>query len=73
MLVSVVAVAEVKPDRDVRGHAVDTPDDPGEDLVERHARAKPSFEQPELDRDVPLHGAPIVRDPRERLVEIGEL
>ncbi|MFZ0380616.1 MAG: hypothetical protein WAL38_22505 [Solirubrobacteraceae bacterium] len=46
---------------------------PGEDLVERNTRAKPSFEQPELDRDVPLDGAPVVRDPRERLVEIGEL
>ncbi|HEY5431636.1 MAG TPA: hypothetical protein VIK04_21160, partial [Solirubrobacteraceae bacterium] len=35
-------------------------------------RAKPSLEEPELDRDIPLNGAAIVRDGRQRLIEIGE-
>ena len=42
VLVAVVAVAEVQPDRDVGGHPLDAADQPGRDLLDRQRRAVPS-------------------------------
>ena len=43
MPVAVVAVAEVEPDGHVLWQTVHAADQPGDNLIERHLGAKPSF------------------------------
>ena len=72
VLVTVVAVAEVHTDRDIRGHTLNTTHQSGRDLIDRQLRPHRSLQGAELDRDVPLDGDPLMRQPLKRGVEIGE-
>ncbi len=64
MAVLIVAVAQVHPDRDVRGHEIHTTREANDDRVEapRRRRGEAAYEDPELHGDVALGGDPLMRE-----------
>ena len=76
VLVSVVAVAQVRAGGDVVGHGVDAAreaaDDPVEVLVRLQLQVLRRFEHPDLDGDIPLHGEQVVWDVGQQRVQVLE-